>query len=191
MKNIINSLFYSVIFIFLASCSSKKVVHGDMEINAAFNSEYAENMIAYEGQLSKNEFRSLKKKFEKELNVEIPNGKTIHIHYSQKAPNCHLMQMDKENFEDVIGNIIRITNNFTSHNDAVNLLIYHKDMFYNDIFERKAEYYLDTGFFYDNVFTDHKVCQAFMIIKPNGKFYKRHGEHLEGIAIRIIEMKED
>lgn len=191
MKNTINKLCYFIIFIFLASCSSKKVVHDGMEINAGFNSEYGENMTAYEGQLSKNELRSLKKKFEEELNVEIPDGKAIHIHYSQKAPNCHLMQMDKEDFEDVIGNIIRITNNFTSYNDAVNLLIYHKDMFYHDIFERSDEYYLDTGFFYDNVFTDHKVCQAFMIIKPNGKFYKRYGEHLEGLAIDIIEMQEN
>ncbi len=39
-----------------------------------------------------------------------------------------------------------------------------------------TEFILDSGFFYENVFTEHQNCEAFLIIKPNGDFHKFYGE---------------
>jgi hypothetical protein len=40
----------------------------------------------------------------------------------------------------------------------------------------KNNFIMDSGFFSNNIFTEREMCSAFIIIKPNGKFFKYYGE---------------
>ena len=191
MKNIINTLFYSVIFIFLASCSSTKIKVDGKKVNPLFNHDLRKNIKLYEGTLSKSEYVALIEKLQIELQTEIPLRKSLLINYNQKSSHCHGLHFGKESFEESVDLLIKTTNQITSDNDALNFLVYAQETFYKDIYERKPEYQLDSGFFHNYVFTEHKLCQAFFIIKPNGKFYRGYQEYYDHPIKSLLEKDEN
>ena len=52
-----------------------------------------------------------------------------------------------------------------------------------------TEFIIDSGFFYENVFTEHQNCAGFLIIKPNGDFYKQYGEDYYSEVKAFFEKK--
>lgn len=192
MKKITLRIIYLLTAIMIASCASSIKKNIDYkDVNVEYNDEVKNNMKHYEGTLSKNEHAALIKKLKIELQTEIPPHKSILINYYQKASNCTDIDRGKKRLERVVDSLIDITKEITSNTDALNFMVYSEEAFYKDIYERKPEYQLDSGFFHDYIFTEHELCQAFFILKPNGKFYKGYRGYYNYPIKALLEKDED
>jgi len=40
--------------------------------------------------------------------------------------------------------------------------------------QNNKNYILDSGYFYKAIFTLHKICSAFLVLKPNGEILKHY-----------------
>ncbi len=126
---------------------------------------------------------------EVELKTTIPNDKSILINYNQKASNCIYVGYSVKSNKQVTNNRIRISSRMSSKYNAVDFFVYAKDSYNKEIYEQTPEFIMDSGFFYENVFTEHQNCAGFLIIKPNGEFYKHYGEDYYSEVKAFFEKK--
>lgn len=169
----IPSPLFFVMFLFaIVSCRSVKNTNSSM--NTKLNAAYRASVRDVYGQLSQNEYIELRRKMEIELNTKISDGKTIIIIFSQKAPNCITARFNE--YHVVIGNVIRISSAINTQYNTTSFFVFTKDSFHHDLFEKENMYKLDSGYFYNNIFTIHENCEAFLILKPNGQFMKHYGD---------------
>jgi len=177
MKNIFNLLLYLVFCIPPTSCSiQKKNTENQSSINSSINEGYNKSNKIFTGTLNDTEYNDILKILEVELNTLIPDGKSILINYGQKAPNCILFGKKERVQSKVVDNGIAISSRISSSHNAVDFFVYQKNSYFEEIFQTKKEYKLDSGFFHDNIFTLHENCSAFFLLKPNGDFLKYYGE---------------
>ncbi len=189
MNKIFKKGFYFIIITFLVSCGTNKMTINNTEVNTYPNSEYKKSRKSYSGALNKYEYNELIKKLETELKSTIPFGKSILVNFNQKAPNCISVRFSEESNYQVAKNRISISSRMSSNNNAIDFFVYTKDSFNKDIYEKLTEFKLDSGFFYDEVFTEHQNCAGFFIIKPDGTFYKYYGEDYYSDVKEILERK--
>lgn len=175
MNKILKKGAYFIFFILIISCRTNKDLN-DTKVNTYPNSEYNKIRVAYSGRLSRTEYDELIKKLEKELKTTIPNNKSILINYNQKAPNCLDLRFSENDNRQVTKNRISISSSMSRNYKAIDFFVYTNDSYNRKIYEQMEEFILDSGFFYENVFTEHQNCAGFLIIKRNRKFYKQYGE---------------
>lgn len=187
-KTIKKTIFLISIILFI-SCGNNKTTIANSNANTNPVSEYINSRKAYSGKLKDYEYKEIIKIIETELNTSIPMGKSVLINYNQKAPNCIYLDFSKEDNSAITNNSIRISSQISSNNNTVDFFIYTNDSYNKDIFEKRKEFILDSGFFYKNVFTEHENCEAFLIIKPKGEFYKYYGEDYYTEVKKLLEKK--
>ena len=188
MDKILKKTTYLIFIILLISCGTNKDIT-NTKVNSYPNSKYKKSRTAYSGTLNKNEYDELIKRLELELKTTIPNDKSILINYNQKAPNCINFRFSEKDNKQVTNNRIRISSRISSNYNAIDFFVYAKDSYNNGIYEQMTEFIMDSGFFYENVFTEHQNCAGFLIIKPNGEFYKQYGEDYYSDVKAFFEIK--
>jgi hypothetical protein len=187
-KKLKNGVYFIIIFLFI-SCGTNKIVTNNTEVNTYPNSEYKKSRKAYSGSLNISEYDTLIKKLEVELKTTIDTEKSILINYNQKAPNCINVRFSENDNKQVAKNRIRISSRMSSDYNAVDFFVYSEDSYNKEIYEKMSEFILDSGFFYQNVFTEHLNCAGFLIVKPNGEFYKYYGEDYYSEVQKFLEKK--
>ena len=187
MNKILKKGAYFISFILIISCGINKVATENKDVNTQPNSKYKKSRKAYSGTLNSSEYKELIKNLEVELKAAIPKDKTILINFSQKAPNCISVRFSEEDNKQVTNNRIRNSSIISSNNNTIDFFVYTKDSFKKEIYKKRTEFILDSGFFYENVFTKHQNCEAFFIVKPNGDFYKYYGEDYYTEVKKILE----
>ncbi|MFK5981515.1 MAG: hypothetical protein QM499_01275 [Flavobacteriaceae bacterium] len=131
----------------------------------------------------------MKRHLEKELNTKIQEGKSILINYRQKARNCISLSLSNSNFSKFTNRGIKISSRISAENNTSDYFVYEKNAFYKNLYKEKQNFKLDSGFFYNNIFTLHETCDAFFIIKPNGNFLKYYGGDYFSIVKTFLEKK--
>jgi len=170
MNKILKKVIYLISINLLISCGTNKGV------NTQPNSKYKNSEKAYSGTLNNTDYNELIKKLETELTTTIPDDKSILVNFSQKAPNCISVRFSEKDNKQMVNKGIRISSRISSNNNAIDFFVYTQDSYNKETYKKMTEYILDSGFFYKNVFTEHQNCKAFIVIKPNGDFYKYYGE---------------
>lgn len=168
--------FILLFLITLTSCGTQKSSTNEFKVNSKLNSEYNESKKSFSGQLNFSDYAAIKSDIEKELNVEIPYGKTILINYMQKAPNCISAKFNSDEIPTFTDKGVQISKTVSSNNNTVDYFAFSNDSFYSNYYKERKDFHLDSGFFYEKVFTLHENCRAFIAIKPNGDFLKHYGE---------------
>ncbi len=188
MNKILKKGAYLIFLILITSCGTNKGLN-HTKVNTYPNSKYKESRIAYSGTLNRTEYDELIKKLEKELKTTIPNNKSILINYNQKAPNCINVRFSENDNRQVTKNRISISSRMSSNYNAIDFFVYTNDSYNREIYEQMGKFIMDSGFFYENVFTEHQNCAGFLIIKPNGEFYKQYGEDYYSEVKSFFEKK--
>lgn len=181
-------LLFLMIF-FINSCNSNKIPQvSKKNINTKPNEEYFKNTITYYGELSQEEYKIIREQIEKELPYAIPHENAILINFSQKAPNCISLNNNQKSFFKSLQEGVEISSRLSSLNSTSDFFVFSEDAFYKDQVDMKSNFFNDSGYFYNNVFTDHDICEAFFILKTNGKFMKYYGEDYFSKVRVFLEM---
>ena len=180
-------LFYITVTFTVTSCVSQKTTNRNSIINTKYNEEYIASTKTLVGKLDESQYAKITTVLAKELNTVLSKDKAILINYSQKAPNCITEGHSKKNDLLVSVNGIRLSNEISKKYNAADFFVYAADTFVKDL--RQENFILDTGFFYNNVFTLHENCKAFFILKPNGDFMKYYGEDYYSLVNDFLEKK--
>lgn len=176
MIKIIKRTFYLLAIVTLVSCGTNQKTIIESDVNTESNRKYHKSRKGYSGKLNNPEYQEMKGQIERELNETIPEGKSILINYEQRAPNCISLSYNDEEFSRITDKKIQFSESISSDNNAVDFFVYTNDSFHKDLHQERKEFILDSGFFYNEVFTKHKHCSAFLILKPNGTYLKFYGE---------------
>lgn len=153
------------------------------------NKEYQDSRKFFYGELNPKEYSDFKLILEKELDTHIEEGKSIFINYEQAASNCSLLKGRKQYLEQYHKNSIKISNTISKENNAIDFFIYSGDTFLKSYTEKNKIYQLDKGFFGKEMFTLKENCEAFFIVKPNGKFMICYGTDSFSDASAFFEKK--
>lgn len=185
MKQLSKKIFYLLAIVIVISCKSNQTATKPIKVNSEPNGAYSKSLKVITGTLSKSEYLELKSQLEKELNTKIPEGKSILINYDQGAKNCISIKFKNQ----YVNSGIEISNELYSRYNIINFFVYSKNSLSKIIFSKNPIYKLDSGFFYDTIFTLHENCSAFYLLKPNGDFYKNYGEDYYSDVIKILKKK--
>jgi len=177
----------------LFSCATNKITDIkpiiDIEVNTELNPELIKSRKAFSGNLNNFQYNELKINLEKELNTKIPEGKSILINYHQKARNCISLSLNNSDFSKFTNRGIQISSRISTNNNTVDYFVFEENAFYKNLYKEKQNFKLDSGYFYNNIFTLHETCDAFFIIKPNGDFLKYYGSDYYSIVKTFLEKK--
>ncbi|ATA88769.1 hypothetical protein [Capnocytophaga stomatis] len=184
--NFIKKIAVFILIIGLISCKVTKPQTKETSYVKMYNDEpitihffapqYIGSVEQFYGKYTKKEYFTIKKLIEENLQTTIPDGKTIIINFSQKAPNCFEYGQTPSDVREMAKNSIKISNEISETYNAIDFFVFTEDFFFKNIYKTIEKYKLDTGFFHKNIFTRHQNCGAFIAIKPNGHFYKYYGE---------------
>lgn len=175
----LNQSIFLLIIIMISACGTKKnttTKNKREKVKTKVDSKYKKYYRGYAGTLDASEYSEIIKLFEKELDTTLQTNKSILINFDQKAPRCISYDFDKESMHNYIENVLRISSDMSLKFNANDYFVYTEDSYGKEAYEKHEEYILDSGFFYDQIFTEHEICGGFIIIKPNGDFYKHFGE---------------
>ncbi|MCV6630325.1 MAG: hypothetical protein OIF50_10785 [Flavobacteriaceae bacterium] len=175
MKDIYKKASCCIFLLLLVSCGTTKGIE-DSKINTAYNEAYKKSIRSYFGTLSKTDYDNIIKNLEKEWQTTLPSDKSILVHYIQNAPNCIEAGYDKRRIQSATEKGMRLSAQMCVDYNAVDFFVYAKDTYHQEYYQQMDGFRLDSGFFYEHIFTDHQNCAAFLVIKPNGDFYKYYGE---------------
>ena len=187
MNKVAEKAIYFLVVIFLMSCGTNNISNPGSEVNTKPNRAYKKSRTNYSGKLTETEHTQLRKRLELELKTTIPKTKSILINFNQKAPNCLSVGYNQKDNEQVTQNRIRISSRISANNNAIDYFVYTSDAPNREIYEKTENFLLDSGFFYNEVFTEHENCAGFLIVKPNGTFYKFYGEDYYSDVRAILE----
>lgn len=166
----------ALVTVLIASCASKNASRKTSAVNTKFNKEYIASKKSFLGKLNPEQYIEIKTALELELKTKLTEGKTILINYVQNAPNCISVGISKKNMSIVTDNGLRISNEISAKNNAIDFFVFTKDSYNNAILSTREQFILDKGFFHNKVFTLHENCEDFFILKPDGEFMKYYGE---------------
>ena len=159
----------------LLSCKSKKAVIIPENINSKYNQEYINSKVSIFGKLTTDNYSELISKIESSLNIKIDKSRKIYLNFQQKGKNC--IRAGQNSSKINFSKTLEISKRITSKYNTQRILSYHKNSFFNNQLSSKKIWALDSKDFLNNTVFDLKEnCQAFLIIKPNGEFYKFYGE---------------
>lgn len=160
----------------LNSCGVSNAKGNALTINKELNSKYKASRKKISGKLTPSEYTEMKTLLEKELGVPISGKQSILINYDQKAPNCILLASSESSIVHVLKNRARISYEMSQKYNATDFFVYESNSYFADLYASDSFFKVDSGFFFNNIFTLHENCQAFYILKPNGDFLKYYGE---------------
>ena len=175
MSQFIKSLTLILLFS-LIGCSSQKHITQTSDLNTVYNNEYEKSKLLFRGELEKEVYDQVRSTIESELGVLIPEDKAILINYYQKGQNCISMRLNRKNYLRSVKYSAKTSARICSKNKTIDFFVFSNDAFFKEQIKDGIYNKFDSGFFYDNIFTIHNNCQAFFILKPNGKFMKYYGE---------------
>ena len=191
MNNNLKIFFLILLVNTLFSCATNKIKNIkpiiDIEVNTKLNPELIQSRKSFSGKVNNYQYNELKKKLEKELNTKIPERKIILINYRQKARNCISLRLSSSDFSKFTNRIVQISSRISADNNTSDYFVYEGNAFYKNLYREKQNFKLDSGFFYNNIFTLHETCDAFIIIKPNGDFLKYYGGDYFSIVQTFLE----
>lgn len=170
----LNLICFILALMVILSCKTRLPSEELDKINTYPNAEYQKSKSAYVGTLSLSEYTDLKIVLETELKTSIPDGKSVLINYYQRAENCLLVRLKSGRQNASISK--EISSRISSEHNTIDFFVFAKDSYFSDSFEKDSQFIMDSGYFYNNIFTDHQNCAGFLIVKPNGEFYKYYGE---------------
>lgn len=173
------TLAYFVLFFLITtsiSCGTKVMSSNGSKVNFRPNQVYKQTEIGYNGNLNQTMYFEVKDRMSSALQEEIPSEKTIIVHFNQNAPNCLGVNESPESFQKITENKMNWSSELCTRYNAVDYFVYTSNAFHNDYFKKNSVFKIDTGFFSEEVFTEHQNCAAVIIIKPNGSFHKYYGE---------------
>jgi hypothetical protein len=176
MFSTLKKYFYFVLAITIASCGSQKEKSKSTAVNTYPNWKYKKSRKSLHGTLDSQQYLDTKAALEKELNVKIPAGKSIMIHFDQKAPNCINVRFNDDQNSKIIGRGHSLSDEESVKYNVEQFSVYTADSFFAKKFEANKKFRLDTGYFSTNIFTLQENCAAFYILKPNGKHITYYGE---------------
>jgi hypothetical protein len=188
MIKILKKVTHLIGVILFISCGTNKEIT-NTKVNTYPNSKYKKSRTAYSGTLNKNEYDELIKRLEVELKTTLPNNKSILINYNQKAPNCISARFSESENRQVTKNRISISSRMSRDYNAIDFFVFTNDAYNKNIYEQIDQFVMDSGFFYENVFTEHQNCAGFLIIKPNGEYSKQYGEDYYSEVKAFFEKK--
>lgn len=139
------------------------------------NKKYRESRKSIYGKLKLDEYKHLKSELEKELNTKIPEGKSIFISFEQAASNCSLVKDGKAYLQGFHYLHTSFAGKMSNENNTVDFYLYDANSFLKSYTEKNIKYRLDSGYFATKIFTLKENCEAFFILKPNGKFLISYG----------------
>lgn len=154
---------------------SQNLFNGKKVNTNPLNKEYQNSRKFFYGELNQKEYSDFKLILEKELETQIEEGKSIFINYEQAASNCSLLGGEKNYLKQYHKNSINISNRISKENKAMDFFIYNNDTFLKSYIEKNEIYKIDKGFFAKEMFTLKENCEAFFILKPNGKYMICYG----------------
>lgn len=186
MRNYFKTTLYLMVSLCMVSCGGHKTKNSNA-INTEPNNKYRKTRKAFYGKLDDQEYIKMIDNFNKELGANIASGQVVLINYSQNAPNCISVGFEKRDMSKVIDNVIRNSTEISETHNTVDFFVFEKDAFHRDLYESRPNYVLDSGFFYNHIFTIHDNCEAFYILKPNGSFMKYYGEDYYSEVTKFLE----
>ncbi|MDX1829042.1 MAG: hypothetical protein R3342_05795 [Lutibacter sp.] len=191
MNNYLKKISFFLFVNTLFSCVTNKITDIkpiiDIEVNTKLNPELIKSRKAFSEKLTNPQYKLLKINLEKELNTKIPEGKTILINYRQKGRNCISLSLNNSDFSKFTNRGIQISSKISADNNTLDYFVYEENAFYKNLYKKKQKFKLDSGFFYNNIFTLHETCDAFFIIKSNGDFFKYYGGDYFSIVKTFLE----
>lgn len=176
-----------ILIFFFYSCSVQN--KAKEKINTKINKDYISSRKAFYGKLNEVEYKEIRETIINELNTEIPNKNAILINYYQKANNCYEYGLGEKSAESVIDNSINISARMSKNYDTTDFFMYSSDCLDKERVENRKNFILDSGFFYNNIFTLKENCRAFFILKPNGEFMKYYGSDYFSEVGKFLEVK--
>ncbi|TRO65505.1 hypothetical protein [Christiangramia sabulilitoris] len=135
---------------------------------------HKKNQKAVTGELSDEEYKTLRNSIEKNLKTRIPEKMSILINYENSSPECYFYKGDAF-VSKIIDNKIRISKRVSEKYKAIDFFLYPENTNYDRLFQNKEKYIQENGYFKDSIFKDNFKCSAFLILKPNGKFMRYYG----------------
>jgi hypothetical protein len=185
-KNYLNLkkvLFFLLLF---CSCKTNTLFISSETINTEFNDEYKNSTKTYVGDLTAEQYKSIRNVIEKELPTKISHKQPILINYRRKGKNCGFMKNNGEHYLEVLNNSINISSRISRENKVANFFVFNKDAFFLDKIKMKKNFILDSGFFSDNIFTIDENCSGFFVLKTDGTFMKYYGEDYYSRVIEFL-----
>ena len=176
MKTLTNFGLYFLVATFI-SCGSNVNTSNVSKVNTKSNKVYKQSEIGYNGNLTETMYNKIKERMSDALMEEIPSDKTIIVHFNQNAPNCLAGNESSKSFLKRTEHKMNWSAELCKLHNAVDFFVYTSDAFHKDYFKTNSAFKVDPGFFYNQVFTEHKNCAGVLIIKPNGSFHKYYGEN--------------
>lgn len=173
----------------LNSCGVSNTNGNAKTINKELNSKYKASRNKIIGKLTPSEYTEMKILLEKELGVTISGQKSILINYDQKAPNCILLASSESSVVHILKNRVKISSEISQKYNAIDFFVYESNSYFADLHANDVFFKVDSGFFFNNIFTLHENCQAFYILKPNGDFLKYYGEDYYSEVKEFLEKK--
>lgn len=169
--------------------SSQNLFNGKKVNTDPLNKEYRDSRKFIYGELNPKEYSDFKLILENELQTKIDEGKSVFINYEQAASNCSLLAGKKQYLKQYHKEYVRISNMISKKNNAVDFFIYNDDSFLKSRIEKTKNYKLDSGFFAKEMFTLKENCNAFFILKPDGKYMICYGTDSFSYASEFFRKK--
>ena len=187
MKNLVLKTFYLILFNISFICNAQ--TNSAEKINTEINKEFYASHKSFSGKLNADELKNIKLLIGQELNLEIPDNKSIIINYYQYGKNCFEYSNNNKDDEIMIEKSVKISSRIAKDLNAIDFFIYSENALHKEIIEKRNDFIKDSGFFSDIIFTLHENCQAFFILKPNGEFLKHYGTDYFSIINAFLKKK--
>lgn len=171
MKRII----FFILFSSYGLLYSQTYFNGQKVNTNPLNKKYWESRKSIYGDLNLAEYSQLKSELEKELNTKIPEGKSIFMSFEQAASNCSLVKDGKAYLQGFHYLHTSFAGKMSKENNTVDFYVYDDNSFLKSYTEKNVKYRLDSGYFATKIFILKENCEAFFILKPNGKFLISYG----------------
>ncbi|MEQ6123023.1 hypothetical protein AAON49_02335 [Pseudotenacibaculum sp. MALMAid0570] len=159
----------------------------EKEVNTKPNRKYRKHQKGFYGKLNKEAYQTVMDSIEFYSGVKLSRKKKLYVNFRQKGENCVIYGMKKESSKIVFSNIERISKRITKKYDTQNLLLFDRSSFFKDFLLKSKRWKLAPDFFEKNIFTKNKICEAFIVIRPNGEFYKYYGEDHFSIVETLLK----
>jgi len=168
-----------ILFITLYSCDSTRI-NTDASKNA-----YSKSVKSFSGKLNTEDFKQIRESIVKELNIQIPEDKSILINYFQNGEYCILYGINDKKV--VVDNKVRISSDVSKKNKTIDFFIYSEDALNKEVLENREQFILDSGFFSENIFKLKENCEGFYILKPNGEYFIYYGSDYYSEVQKILK----
>ena len=156
-------------------------------VNSNANGDYRSSIHEIRGKLNESEKVLMLKNISKALDTSLTPDKTQLIHYKQSAPNCFLSDSLTSDDRIAFKHDMRVLNKISRKYNVQSFYVFEQNAPITGFLLEQNEFLLDSGYFYNDIFTEHENCGAFLMIMPDGRFIKYYGEDYYSLIIDFLE----